>query len=833
MPRRLISVALATVLVLAAAPIQGCSLLAGKTAEDAAPFTTDYALSQDNIGFFIDNDSVETVITRNPFYAGSRQLPGQKTAAYDEARAKKVAAILADADKLVVAARAAEPAMATLRSNYVRYLQQVRKEEPGFTKYAGSSITTAIAFGTKEILAERAYTALGTVQGSKAYARSVRDYLKTMKAVEYGSLMLEDADVVTMEAALAIEVVSAAGKAKAATAAYDAQAAKDVEAVLKALEPVAAGITRVNDGLTQLASGDYYFNREALNWMDAEMAKLKPQVDKLAVRDGLDAAEVENIKAYYSMFEQWNASMREHFASIDTSGLVKVAGVDAPGIFAIEGVAYAAEDGAYTPGADYGASIAAMSQEPPAPPSGGFLSATWGAIKGAAKGIRTAAGVTMDAAAIGVRNTTRVVTGIYYGNTRAEIWNDMKKNAKEIGDNYNKGISGATVLTDAKTYVEGTETGAGKAGEDFTKWAVTNTWGKGKVADASGWAVGGLVKITTGMFTGLAKGIYTVSNPKSSTAEIAGGVVEIGLSAIGGSKIFIKASQIPGILKGGFQGVKNAGNVVISLANSAGNKQVQVKLTAEMAELLAKNKVTQDQVKKLVSNSLKLEVSAAVEAMMKANRAAYIKAIRDLIAKGGAGFKTNFGETVRSSLEDLTKKGFDSTLKGFLDAGTTVIGASFTDYVDNLVGTQLDPILTDLINSALAIPPDPEQMDGTWTGGLVVAKVDIPEGSEGKAEEANCLALFKQMEGKTIPLTIKLNATGGSASMITKDGSSQGKASYTGPDITMSFTQQGSTITMTGKAKLTKEGVTMGGTWRMPYQGSPITLSGTWTAVKN
>jgi hypothetical protein len=48
----------------------------------------------------------------------------------------------------------------------------------------------------------------------------------------------------------------------------------------------------------------------------------------------------------------------------------------------------------------------------------------------------------------------------------------------------------------------------------------------------------------------------------------------------------------------------------------------------------------------------------------------------------------------------------------------------------------------------------------------------------------------------------------------------------------MSFTSDGTTITFSGTAKLTKEGVSLGGTFSAPYQKTKIIMRGTWSAAK-
>jgi hypothetical protein len=835
MSRRVIAVALAVAMVVAVLPLQGCQLLSsmgigGSTAE---PFTTDYQLTQADYDFFVGDDTVDTAIAHSPFYPGNEPLPSQNTAAYENARYKKVGEIIADAASLVTAAKTAEPALTTLRSDYVAYLQQVHSAEPKASDFIGSSLTSVTADGVDEILAERAYAGLMATEATTSYAATMRDYLKVTCACQYGALLLQDGNTIAASAAILSRAIAADGDAgaKAAAADFDAKATKDVAGAVAALEPVAEGIQSVDQDMSLLASGDYYFSREALGWMASETAKIKPQVDTLTAHGAMTQQQVDDVKTYFSMFQQWNTALTAQLAGLDTSGLVAVKGAAPFGVMPWLDTAYAAEgDAGYTPGKDYASAVAVLSQGPP--PKTGLLGATWDGVKSVFGAVKTGAGVGLDTAAIGARNISTLGCNWWYGVPVSESWKQMKDNVKEIGKNYDAGVSGSAVLSTANGYLEGAENGAGQTAGGWAQSGIESTWGKGKVANATGWAVGGLVKISTGMFTGLAKGIYKVANTQSSGADVASGIVEIGLSAIGGSKVLIKGTQVPGLLKSGYQGLKNAGQALVNLAESAGDAKIRAQLTKEMAEILANNQLTKEQVSKLISNSVKVEISEAVAAMMTRNREMYIKAIRDLIAAGGTAFKTNFTATAKGQISDLVSKSFATTLQGFLNAGTTVMGTGLGDYIDNVIGSQLDPMLTDLINAALAIPPDPGQVDGSYSGVLVITKVDIPDAYQKQAEQANCAALFKQLEGKAQPITLKVSATGGTATMGSKSGSSKGSCDYTDGTITMQFSSNGSTMRMQGTAKLTKDGVTMSGSWSMPYPKTQIMISGTWSVTK-
>ena len=832
--KRAVAILLIALLASSSLLVGGCGGLLG--AKDKSPFTTDFEIAEGNIDFFLANDTLETAITGGPFYNGAQPLPSQNTTEFDTARAAKVEEIKAEAAALVKACDAAKPALAALRSEYTTFLDGVYKDEEGLEDIALETLDTVVLLGTKEILVEEQYKSLVSQETTQTYAAAMQDYLAASKAVELAGLYLKDADTLASYSALMVNNLAGSknDKVKQAVAAYDGKMEALMGDAINALEPVAQHVANVDLGLKQLASADYYFSLEAIAWMKAEQAKLDPVVAGLAPREGLAQKDVDDIKVFYGAFKELNSSMEQHAASIDTGKLIEVAEAPFP-TFGIAN-AYAAQD--YEPGKNYAAGTQVMQQQAQAePPKQGWLSSGWSAVKTGFGKVKTGVGVGVDALGLGVRNITSVGAGIYYGNSGKDIIEDVMTNTKEAMDNYKNGVSGASTFKTANDYVEGVETGAGEAAGGATEWTLAKIFGKGKISGGAGWAVNGITKISVGMFTGMAKGIYKVANKESSTADVAVGFIEIGLGAIGGSKVLIKASQLPGLLKGGTEGVKAFSKIVTGMVGNAANASERANIAKSLAELLIKKGMTPDKAKLLISNTIKLEINQAVGQLIKNSRDAMIKKIRDLVAKGGAGFLTNFKDTVKSSLQDLVKKGFSKTLKGFLDAGTTVIGANAVDYIDNLVAAGLsDGMLVDLIKSALAIPPDPAQVNGTWKGSIIIVKVDIPESENKRAEEAGCEKAFKELEGKknAMTLVLNLNESGsGTAELSGGTGDGSGSATYSDGAISMSISSAGSVFALKGAVAFKKEGgMTMAGSWRAPYQGSKIIMSGSFSAAK-
>lgn len=813
-----------------------------QAAAPTTPFTTEYQQDERTVESFVANDTLETAMCAGPLYPGSRMLPAQNTLEYDRARAAKVKALVSDAVALGAACQAAQPAMARLRADYVTYLDALQKADPDSGEFAASTSQALVTNTLRQAVKQAEFVALvnPNAKPTKAFTRAFIDYLAVVKSADLADAYLADLDQITGFAALALERYADNPKMAEANAALDAAMERDSAAAAKALAPVAEKVEAVDDGLKRISSADHYFAREAVGYMDTEVAKLKPVVAGLKPRDGLSAQDVADTKTLYEGYAWWAGELKRIVASEAATDLVQAEsprtdlnpfGVDA---------AYAAEG--YTPGADYGKAVAVLQESAKPAATDNWASKSWSAVKSAFGAAKTGAGIAIDSAGAAVQGVTLIGAGWYYGNDGIEVIQDVMGAGKEVIDNYNKGISGAKTIKIAGEYIDSVETGAGDAAGKAVGGVLT--WGAKQagvsegsqktISSWSSWAANGVTKTTVGMFTGMAKGIYKVGSTQSSTADVVSGIIDIGLGAIGGSKVIIKATQVPGLTKGAYEGMKNLGQAMLNLGRSAANATERKGLEASLRAALTSKGLTKEAVDKLISDSIKLEVAEQTAKALAATREQVLKNLRDLIASGGSKWWGDLKGTIASSWSDLVAKSFAKSGQGMLDAGTTVMGGTLTDYIENLVAAGItDAVLSDLVNQALAVAPDPEQIDGTYKGSMQVVSVDIPEGQEKAAKEGNCAMIYEELEGKNLPMTLKISATGGTVQMSGKSGSGSGSCEYSGGAISMKVSSQGSTITLTGKAKLRKEGgVEMSGTFVLPYKGTPIKMKGTWTASK-
>lgn len=790
--------------------------------KEKSPFTLDYKLSDGNIKSFTQNDSINTLVASTPFYAGNQSLPSQKTSEYDKARAKKVEEIKNEAHTLVETSVSVKPKLEKVRKAYLSYLATVLKQEPkleGFTKEAFAKISLTMS---KEQITECEYNSIKPESITNPYAKSFNEYLKVTKAVQLGSLYLQDVNNVGALAAFSLEALgkSTNPAIMEANEELDKEMAQ-LDDLKKNLSSMIVSIGKIDYGFKQLNTGDYYMARTANNFMGSKMADLKAKAKALKPREGLTEQDIKFIQSYVAYFEKAQASFDDYLQSVDNKTLVPVdktvvvpAGISA---------AYAADQGQ-----DYANAYVSVtkSAEPPAPSQQGFFSKGWSAIKTAAHGVQTGVGVGIDTLGVAAKNISQVGCGLWYGNKPAEIWKDMKDNTKVIFDNYNNSVSGSSTLQTAGEYLEGVEKGAGQTAEGAVEGALGKGW--------TSWATGGIIKTTVGMFTGLGKGIYKVGNRNADTVTIVEGTLDIGLSFIGGSKVIIKGSQVPGLLKGLSQGGKLLGKDGLTFIKTAVANMDKQALKKEMAELLTKNKLTQAEVETLIKASIEYEAKEAVTASLKAIRADLVKQMTELLKKGGTeGLKAS-SEGIKQSLDDLLKASFEKNMGGFKQAMLKVMGETGTDYMDNLIGSWVDDYLKGVIKDVIEGAPSPEEVSGTWNGSYTITDI-LLSSDDAKAEGCDFAELNK-LKGKSSPLSLQLTV-GANGAGTSKFSSGSGdpqtmSANYTGGHVVVNKNQDGMQLHLEGDAKRTDAGYAIDGPMTASVKGKPL-FRGTWHVTKS
>ena len=381
----------------------------------------------------------------------------------------------------------------------------------------------------------------------------------------------------------------------------------------------------------------------------------------------------------------------------------------------------------------------------------------------------------------------------------------------------------------ANQYINSVDDGA----EYIASKGVEETLGEGWTS----WGVGKVSKATAGMLTGLGKGITLLGNRDAQASDYVIGTIEVAGAAIGGSKLLIKGTQLPGFLKGLGEGAwittKGSVNSLSTLVISKGKYEVDslikaaVKDGMETAGFEARQAVNQ----------------AMLAAIAESNRA--LKAeLGNLIQAGLKAGWNNFNATLEESLNDFARKQFTSNLSAI----ATALGGSATGFVDNVMASMGEDIIKEMVDKAMAEAPIAAELKGLWTGSVVYTSIQVPEADSEKAAKEGCDigAQFKKLEGKPLPISIHFDGSpSGSGNAIfsytqnpsmkmSKGSSVNLRYTYSAGAMTISQGINAGTISIRGEARRLTQGYSMGGPIRVAGGGNGIhiSMSGTFNVTK-
>lgn len=797
--KRALLIAIA-VAVVAVAVVVGTRLMAPGGPQVTDPFTFDYKLDANNVKFFTEGDDMATLLASSPFYSGAQPLPGQRTQEYDEARAKKVEQIIADSDKLAAAAVKLKPDAEKLRKAFSDYLTVCINNDPNTQSFVTAAGREMLRLYTLEAVIEAEYNSIDT-SSEDPFARTYMQYLKCTKAVKLAAAYLQDIDNMVILAAAGLDGMSGTKNAKIAEAnAKLDDAMSGVDRMSGPISDVMSGMRKVDYGFKQLATGDHYFARSAVKFMRDSMPELKAAAANMRPNQYMDAESVAITKEYLGKFDKLSADMQEYLDSVPESSLLPVeASAPVP-----NGVAFAA----HIP-TDYGKAYASVAQpaKDPGEQKPGWLSTGWNVIKKAVHGTQSVIGVGVDVLGTSVKNITRVGAGIYYGNTSKEIWEDMQANSNQIIRNWKTNKSGASTMRTANQYINKIDDGAEYIASGGTEKVVGKGW--------TSWLMGKVARGVSGIFTGLGKGITLVGNRQATGSDYVIGTVEIGCAFIGGSKVIIRGSQLPGFAKGLAQGTWMSGKRMLNAVGRFFESFTEAELEAGIKQAMKLGMQT-------AGFNGRLAASKAVMAAIEASNAALRREMGALVDAAIKAGSANFTGTLRESMFDFVKAKFTNNIKGLATAIATAAGKNPKEFLDNVVGQWAEDALKDLVDEAMAEAPLPQELNGLWTGTSVFTSIDLPEipksGKEGC--DLDIAGASKALEGKPLGTTMRFagSRTGsGTMTLQMSHGKEAGdpvNANYRYENGVMTISQgtKGGHITLRGNAMRMTKGYAMRGT---------------------
>ncbi len=822
MKKKLLVVLAVIVIVVIILLVLPKGLLSPKSKE---PFTFDFKTDKSSIAAQTENDEMATLLACSPFYAGAKQYSGVNSSEFDQARERKVQEIIRESDDLAANALRMKSDMEKMRTSVSNYLTVCLKNDPKAEKYARESGKRILTLMTKEAVAEAQYKSY-TANSQNAFAQSFVQYLKASNAVQLGTLYMQDMNNMLVIAALGVEgaAVSANPTIKDAGKKLD-QEMGEYDGMLNQSGDLMKGIYSIQYCFKQLKTGDYYFAKSAVAFIRQSLPKLKESAGNMKPNKYMDDKAVAFTKDYLNKFDRLSIEMQKYLDSVPKDSLVQVSSYQPGSGIAVAQTTETGES-PYLLAAKGNAALSSRVADGISSifsKGAAVAKAGWSGIKTTVHGIQSTVGLGIDIAGTGVANITRIPVGVYYGNTLGECWEDMEANSKQIITNWKNNQSGSSTLRTAKSYFDSVDDG----GEYVVSTGVEKTIGKGWIS----WGTGKVGKAVVGIFTGLGKGIALVGNRDANTSDYVIGTIEIGGAMLGGSKMIIRGTQLPGMVKGLAQsswiGAQGAWNTLGKMLTQLDKNE----MTALLREAAARG---------MSSPGLTARIAIA-DAMMAAATSANtaLKAeFRNIIQAGVSAGWTNFNATLRSSLNEFVRKQFTANMKGVL----SIIGDTPGEFVDNVVAQWADDALKSMVDEVMAEPPQPTELKGVWTGKTLITAVTVPEPSE-KAKKQGCnFDEIKKLKGQNCATSV--NMSGGpsgsgraSVNIAFKAGKGQaftGNYNYSNGDVSISNSAKGVTITMKGKAIRQTQGYSMNGDMHLVWggEGMIISISGDFELTK-
>jgi fructose-bisphosphate aldolase class 1 len=162
------------------------------------------------------------------------------------------------------------------------------------------------------------------------------------------------------------------------------------------------------------------------------------------------------------------------------------------------------------------------------------------------------------------------------------------------------------------------------------------------------------------MFTGLGKGIYKIADKEASAGQIVEGMLDVGLSFIGGSKVIVKGSQAMGASK---DIAKRSAQKAFNYLQQMAKNLEKTELKTVTSELLKNSKLTPSQVASLITTSLEMEGKQAVATQLKVVSAELNKKFTDMLKQGVKGIYGNMTDDAAKSFKEFVKLNMESSLK--------------------------------------------------------------------------------------------------------------------------------------------------------------------------
>jgi|GEM_PF-2152916 len=759
----------------------------------AKPFSMEYDYSESRIKSLTENDDLITIGEAGPFYAGNAQYEQPLLKKFQALKIAFVNDVMKNVEQLNLDSKAYAVKLKEVKDKYVdvlgQTLEQNKKLGKQMKEVAKGMIAPEVHYTANFVV----FDSIGTDSTNPA-ASALMKFQKTYLSLSTASLLTEDTantvgGIMTLQTALQ-------NSSDAALQGIAGSIESDFSASVNTLGEMLASLQEkaqaIGTQLKQIESAEYYLGMASVQYIDENMVTLQPMVDGLAPNANLTADDVAFIKELTANFKDLTATIKEELDAVDKNELLTYVPQNDPLIPLV----YAEESGYGGQALGILSSIGKSAFQG-AKTIGKF---TWETAKTSYNAATTVAGVTVDTLGAHTKSAADVIYGVANGNTVGEITSEIGKNYTKVGENFKAGKSGSETMKTATGYFEGAEEAGGQAASAV----VEKTLGKGWTS----WVAGHAGKLTVNLFTSLGKGITKVANTQSTQGEVAEGVLDIGMSFIGGSKVIASGSQVKTAAK---EGLKNLGEKGLNFLGQTVFKGDLKALKGMSAEILANTKLTPAQVEQLLSNAINIEVKEGIEKELVAASAKINQKFLELFKSGAKTIGENATAGAREAYKEFVEQTFESSLKGLGDSLVAVLGKDFKTYVDNLIANKADDLIKEITKNLIdkgvipGIPtaPDLKDLAGTWGEGFMTI-TDIYVAEELKKSPSNpegCdVSELEAKKGVKQSLEISLQPDSESGGMMTiKMAGDDAKAipfTYADGVITASLSQDKATVSV-------------------------------------
>jgi hypothetical protein len=684
----------------------------------ANPFEQPHTLDRVTADFFIESETGSVIAASGRFYWPPQALPGNMAAEFDEARKKKVDEIEKTALDLVSDIAAARSQVASLRSRYFAFLDVLRANDRAGIPFATASVSMIGAAALRSETQVLASQSLSPPAESNAYAAAMIRECRVFSAAEAASQLLIEADLISTHAAFAASAAEASQSTQVKQAATELEAAfAKSGAMLPSLAPVAEKLTKIHAGFRQLEAAGYYYTRAVVDHVGKTLPTMEKQAAAVRIGGDVEEADAAAAKAWVAYFKEWHRTMQVGIDAVDQTRFPAESARAPTGYgaaFADNGEEWYAKGYRYLSGAAESYKNAVET----------VATTTYDTVKSGVRAAQRTVQFTTDAAGTLTKMAAQTGYHAYMGNTLQDLRDDIGEYAGELRDNWNGKLPPKTTLRQAKDYLDDLENTAEEAAKSYAATKTDKNW--------LTWLSGKGAKLAVGAFTGIAKGIYLVSDPNSSAGDLLEGTLELALGGLGGSKSLLKPSEVPGaskeLLTTGMEALRQFGR---SMSRDGLKKRI-----GELMQTMGRQGA--DDFGKWLGNMSEL---AATRQSLEAIEAAG-KALRDRLKQRVADAIEKFGDEAGKSLDDLFNKKFADNLKGLLSSiGSQTVGEKPIDLLDNVLAAALDDYLKDGMAGVLDTRLTAEEIKGLYPGTMTVTRLDFDAKTLKESGGEGCMDL--------------------------------------------------------------------------------------------